>query len=48
MNLSSNEATAINKSLRNFLSDSVLPLAREAAFDDDDLFLKASQAGLRG
>lgn len=48
MNLSSNEATAIIITLREFLTDSVLPLAREAAFGDDDLFLKASQAGLRG
>ena len=41
MNLSSNEATAIKTSLRNFLTNSVLPLARGDAFGDDDSFLES-------
>lgn len=40
MNLSSNEATAIKTSLRSFLTDSVMPLARGEAFADEDSFLE--------
>ena len=40
MNLSCNEVTAIKTALRNFLTDSVMPLARGDAFGDDDSFLE--------
>jgi acyl carrier protein len=40
MNMASHNATAIKTSLRDFLTHSVMPLARVEAFADDDSFLE--------
>ena len=40
MNMASHDATAIKSSLREFLTNSVLPLARVEAFEDDESFLE--------
>ena len=40
MNMASQDAIAIKSSLRKFLTDSVLPLARVEAFEDGESFLE--------
>ena len=40
MNMASQDAIAIRSSLRKFLTDSVLPLARVEAFEDGESFLE--------
>lgn len=40
MNMASQDAIAIKSSLRKFLTDSVLPLARVEAFGDGESFLE--------
>jgi acyl carrier protein len=40
MNMAGNDATSIKRSLRDFLTNSVLPLARVDAFGDDESFLE--------
>ncbi|MCG7851181.1 MAG: acyl carrier protein [Methanosarcinaceae archaeon] len=40
MNMAGNEARSIKASLREFLTNSVLPLARGDAFGDDESFLE--------
>ena len=40
MNMASHEATAIKASLREFLTNSNLPLARVDVFGDDESFLE--------
>jgi acyl carrier protein len=40
MNMASQDAFAIKSSLRKFLTNSVLPLARVEAFGDDESFLE--------
>ena len=40
MNMAGNDASSIKASLREFLTNSVLPLARGGAFGDDESFLE--------
>ena len=40
MNMAGHDATAVKTSLREFLTNSVLPLARVDAFRDDESFLE--------
>jgi acyl carrier protein len=40
MNMASHDATAVKSALREFLTNSVLPLARVDAFGDDESFLE--------
>jgi acyl carrier protein len=40
MKMTGNDPTAFRKSLRDFLTQSVLPLARVDAFGDDESFLE--------
>ena len=40
MNMAGNDARSIKASLREFLTNSVLPLARVDAFGDDESFLE--------
>jgi acyl carrier protein len=40
MNLAGHDSTAIKTSLREFLTHSIMPLARIDAFGDDDSFLE--------
>lgn len=40
MNMASHDATAVKSSIRDFLTHSVMPLARVDAFRDDDSFLE--------
>jgi acyl carrier protein len=40
MNMASHDAIAIKTTLREFLTNSVLPLARADAFGDDESFLE--------
>ncbi len=40
MSMISSETAEVKASIRDFLNNSVLPLAREGSFEDDDSFLE--------